>query len=367
MMRRSDIVVTTTSALEGYTVSTYRGVVSAHVVAGTGLFSDVFASFSDVFGGRSQSYQKQLASINDEVIGLLRDKAKALGANCVLGLRIDHDEVSGGGKSMFMVTATGTATSVERDSAGRPASEVDSSGPLGPDEIKALIRKQQLVESAEQGKLKLDEETWEFLYRNQVAEVAPTILAGVEEALTVPHKYPDDFVGRAKAYFHHLRRGEAVETLYNAFSDEAAHIKLRQFARELIVEMDALDMHVAEEMLQTEQLLTRKLGLALLLANQPAYTPEDEDQLVRLRELVATAFPQRGREIEVEKRFSSKTDKRWECECGTTLSMEADYCISCGYDIRGFAKNELHPDHVYNLLGWRLGAIRSRFPRLAES
>ena len=36
-------------------------------------------------------------------------RAKALGANAVVGLKIEFDEISGKGKSMFMVTAYGTA------------------------------------------------------------------------------------------------------------------------------------------------------------------------------------------------------------------------------------------------------------------
>ncbi|RKY61170.1 MAG: hypothetical protein DRP96_03935 [Candidatus Neomarinimicrobiota bacterium] len=37
-----------------------------------------------------------------------------LGANCIVGFRIDHDEISDKGKSMFMVTATGTAVFINK-------------------------------------------------------------------------------------------------------------------------------------------------------------------------------------------------------------------------------------------------------------
>src|SRR5689334_15553241 len=113
MMKTKRLLITTTSSIDGAKVNSYKGIVSARVVTGTDLFTDFFASVSDVFGGRSGAYQKQLKSIYDEVIDLLSDDATKMGANVILGLKIDHDEISGKGKQMFMVTATGTAVKID--------------------------------------------------------------------------------------------------------------------------------------------------------------------------------------------------------------------------------------------------------------
>ena len=48
-----------------------------------------------------------------EVMAELEAKAKSFRANAIVGLHIDFDEVSGGGKSMFMVSASGTAVMIE--------------------------------------------------------------------------------------------------------------------------------------------------------------------------------------------------------------------------------------------------------------
>ena len=63
--------------------------------------------------GGHQSYQKQLISIKDEVLKRLKDEATVLGSNGIVGLRIDFDEISGKGKTMFMVSALGTAVQIE--------------------------------------------------------------------------------------------------------------------------------------------------------------------------------------------------------------------------------------------------------------
>ena len=109
MRKLNDILVTTTSTIDGMLIKQYIKPISAHVVAGTNFFSDFFASFSDVFGGRSNTYQRQLSSIYTESIEILKQSAYQIGANCILGLKVDLDEISGKGKSMFMITATGTA------------------------------------------------------------------------------------------------------------------------------------------------------------------------------------------------------------------------------------------------------------------
>lgn len=109
------MIVTTTNSIEGYTVKRYLGVVNANVVIGTNLFSDIAASLTDVFGGRSGSYKSKLNTIYDEVMKELTEKAKSYHADAIVGLHVDFDEVSGSGKSMFMVSASGTAVTLEKN------------------------------------------------------------------------------------------------------------------------------------------------------------------------------------------------------------------------------------------------------------
>jgi len=87
MAKPKNIFVTTASSLEGTKIIGHLGPISTHIVAGTNLFSDIFASFSDVFGGRSSTYQKQIATLYDQAIDELKLIAFEAGANCIIGLR----------------------------------------------------------------------------------------------------------------------------------------------------------------------------------------------------------------------------------------------------------------------------------------
>src|SRR4051794_36442676 len=102
-MKTDRLMVTTTPNIEGWKIDAYLGMVTTHAVTGTDFVTDIIASFSDVFGGRSQTYQRELSQINTEALEQLKEEAVLLGANWIVGVRIDHNEISGKGKQMFMV------------------------------------------------------------------------------------------------------------------------------------------------------------------------------------------------------------------------------------------------------------------------
>ena len=105
------MIVTTTTLIEGQPVQQYLGVVTGEVIAGANLVRDIFASITDIFGGRSGKYEEVLATAREQALAEMQDKARALGANAVIGVDIDY-EVLGKAGSMLMVSCTGTAVRV---------------------------------------------------------------------------------------------------------------------------------------------------------------------------------------------------------------------------------------------------------------
>ena len=107
------MLITTTNTIDNATLKEYIGIVTSNVVVGTNLFSDFTASITDVIGGNSETYERKLQGIYKTAIFDLNQKAGSLGANAIVGLHIDFDEISGKGKSMFMVAVSGTAVRFE--------------------------------------------------------------------------------------------------------------------------------------------------------------------------------------------------------------------------------------------------------------
>lgn len=108
------IQVTTTPHLEGYRVTKTLGVITAEYVGGMNIFRDFLAGITDLVGGRSGSIQNELRSARETCIANLKIEADRLGANAVIGVALDYSEISGGGKSMLFLVASGTAVVVEK-------------------------------------------------------------------------------------------------------------------------------------------------------------------------------------------------------------------------------------------------------------
>jgi uncharacterized protein YbjQ (UPF0145 family) len=102
---------TTTNIIEGRPVQEYLGIVTGEVIVGANLFRDLFASITDIVGGRSGKYEDVLARARKEAIGEMEAEAARLGGNAVVGVDLDY-EVLGQNGSMLMVSASGTAVVV---------------------------------------------------------------------------------------------------------------------------------------------------------------------------------------------------------------------------------------------------------------
>jgi uncharacterized protein YbjQ (UPF0145 family) len=100
------MIVTTTTNIEGRPVSQYLGIVTGEAIMGANVVRDIFASITDIVGGRSGAYEKKLREARDLAIKEMTASAQELGATAVVGVDIDYEVVREG---MLMVTAAGTA------------------------------------------------------------------------------------------------------------------------------------------------------------------------------------------------------------------------------------------------------------------
>lgn len=145
-------VISTTSRLDGWSVESYLGVVSCQMVIGANIFTDVFASFRDVFGGNVKSYQKELEKMEAAALRDVEKKALALGGNVILGLKMDFDEISGGGKSMFMLSVVGTAAIARNEAGENTSTELTVSS----DELKHELEREKMLAKVNAGEFNVE-------------------------------------------------------------------------------------------------------------------------------------------------------------------------------------------------------------------
>ncbi|MDC9822389.1 heavy metal-binding domain-containing protein [Devosia sp. ZB163] len=102
------VVISTTPTLEGRPIRDYLGIVTGEVIVGANIFRDLFAGIRDIVGGRAGAYESALREARHTAFEDLREEARRLGADAVVGVDIDY-EVVGQGGSMLMVSVSGTA------------------------------------------------------------------------------------------------------------------------------------------------------------------------------------------------------------------------------------------------------------------
>lgn len=105
------MIITTGGNIDGRKIVEYKGVVFGEVVTGVNFIKDIAAGFRDFFGGRSGSYENELIKAREEALNEVQDRAARLGANAVIGLKVDYETL--GQSGMLMVTCTGTAVYYE--------------------------------------------------------------------------------------------------------------------------------------------------------------------------------------------------------------------------------------------------------------
>lgn len=122
---RFPILITTMNDVPGFKVTAIFGEVFGLTVRSRNVFSNIGAGFRALGGGEITEYTRMLSDSRYEAMGRLCQAAMAYGANAVLAMRFDCNEIAG---TMSEVAAYGTACVIVPDSAEAPTAQPPMSG-----------------------------------------------------------------------------------------------------------------------------------------------------------------------------------------------------------------------------------------------
>ncbi len=105
------MLLTTTPNLEDKKIVKYLGLVTGEVIMGTNPIKDIAAGLRDLVGSRVKEYEATLIKAKELVLKELEERAANLGANAVICIDLDFEQVTQ--NNMIMVCATGTAVIYE--------------------------------------------------------------------------------------------------------------------------------------------------------------------------------------------------------------------------------------------------------------
>ena len=104
-------MVTTNIELSGYRVIKSLGVVRGITVRSRSIFGNIAGGIQTLFGGNISIYTELCERTREEAFQKMLQHASALGANAILNMRYDANEVIGG---VTEVLAYGTAIVAEK-------------------------------------------------------------------------------------------------------------------------------------------------------------------------------------------------------------------------------------------------------------
>lgn len=316
---KDGFIVSTTESIENGTIMQYIDVICSNVVVGTNVFSDFAASFSDFFGGKSESYRRKLEYIYNEASEDLKNKAIRIGANAIVGFKVDFDEISGKDKSMFMVSASGTACKIEYNPNYENNTKPDTVSQLDLDrEIKIRFIQRQL-----QNKKQLKEEWVQFLIENpqkdiikelvhlyirnnsdsyiSSSETIEKVLATYQKSLMVPLLYD--------MYFETDRKDLLVSLIKKCNLFDAASI------------LKICNQNIHE-------------GIKFLSIKSDYYDTDDLNLMNKIYNIFDN-LPDTGKIEKVKSGvFNKKEEDKFVCENGHKNPIDKKFCQSCFLDIK---------------------------------
>ncbi len=105
-------LITTSTHLEGYRIVKQLGLVRGITVRSRNIFGSFAGSLMTIFGGRNVIYTELCEKAREEALQLMIEHARRMGANAIINMRYDANDVMTG---LTEVLAYGTAVTVEKN------------------------------------------------------------------------------------------------------------------------------------------------------------------------------------------------------------------------------------------------------------
>lgn len=314
-------LVTTTPLLDGIKIQKYLGVVNANIVIGANVISDFAASLTDFFGGTSESYQKRMNEMYESAIKELKRKTMLLGGNAIVSFNVDFDELSGKGKSMFMLSATGTAciANLNEDT------KVPGNGNvISADNVKRVMEKNKILKKLSSHEA-LTATDWNQMYGNPSCDYLEQIFQ---------YYYPvfkrDNFTeySAQTKQLVSLLHEEVIPIVYKYYPQNKSLAKL-------IVEYNLFEPKFILDLIFKD----KNLAIGVLEADKPYYNSEDVsimEQIIKIFDDLPDIATHTKGKLGL---FGKETDIII-CPYGHKYSPENNCCPTCGTDVRGLTTDD---------------------------
>ena len=320
MMKRVNI--TTTNNFGNDEIVEFCGLVSSKIVVGANFFADVFASFTDVFGGRSGKYQSRLDEIYNDAINELSKQAERKGANGIVGLKMDFDEISGKDKSMFMVNAIGTAVIV--DFKAKNETVFSNNNIISKDILENAIICHKIKKEILNGNNPSKDQYAVIVGNKDIAEPLIKLYLEKEKNTGLPVN-TDETISFIKT----LEQDFASDLMYNLLYSDAYK---QETILSIINQCNLFDPQKTMKILSDGNV---SLASVLLNSHKVSYTADDLKEMKSIRDYYNN-LPENCTYDTISSGLFKKTEEQvWICKNGHNVPIDHKYCPNCNCNKKG--------------------------------
>lgn len=349
------MIITTTNTIEGAKIEQYIQLITINSVIGTNFFSDFGASFTDFFGGFSGTYQDKLEKVYERGISELRRKALNVGANAILGIKIDFDEISGKGKSMFMFSISGTAVKINYENKENENKSYGSLGVIPSSILDKEVDKIIIIKKLEKGRL-LNENDWQLVTSNPIKETLKPLLG-----LYLKHKSKKGVVVDNQEVVMLLENFPNYITLfYNSEAEGLLYSQIERRPNQIVSLLKFGKLFNANKTLELFKMGQLGIGLNCLDIQKERYDVQDLKVMRQILNFLDN-LEDKGR-IEKVKGLLTKEKEMYICPNGHKNELEIKHCLHrgvnlCDLNIKGLTKKEMNKISLFRIKVEALGEL----------
>ncbi len=108
------ILVSTIDRIPGYNIEQYLGIAFGATVRSRGVGGDCMAGFQSSCGGEVTAFTEMALEARNQAINRMLDDAVRMGANAIVGLKFDSDQIGKGGNTATIAYGTAVRVSLSR-------------------------------------------------------------------------------------------------------------------------------------------------------------------------------------------------------------------------------------------------------------
>ena len=269
-----------------------------------------------------------------------------MGGNAIVGFKADFDEISGKGKSMFMLSATGTACKIDNSNdttiADAVVNFVDSA------RLKQELDKDVLMAKLSNAKdlSGITEDDWRYMTDHPSKEAVKIVLDKFYHDLTSGDAYyrsaMTEYSSKLETLLNLLDYNDASKIVFNMYKDlpdgvyGSPEMTYYQQIGNLIRRCSLFNPSFAKELISASPTKCSDI----LDSDKSFYDSEDLRQMKEILSLF-DALTNVGK-IEVGKNgMFSKEKELYVCRHGHKIEKENEFCGFCGENIKGLTRNHL--------------------------